>query len=103
MSIHVSSSVEASARRLFPNLSLDQAVRQMLLERAQKNLIKYQTMMRQYQDKYGIDFEVFRQKTISSDPSQEEEQDYFDWELAVTGIADMQTEIDQLKKSARSS
>jgi hypothetical protein len=103
MSIHVSSSIEASARRLFPNLSLDQAVRQMLLERAQKNLIKYQTMRRQYQDKYGMDFEVFRQIILSSDPAQEEEQDYFDWELAVTGIADMQTEIDQLKKSARSS
>ena len=99
MSIHVSRSIEASTRRLFPNLSLEQALVQILLERAQKNLIKYQTMRRQFQDKYGVDFEVFRKKTLSSEPSQEEEQDYFDWELAVTGSADMQAEIDQLRKS----
>ena len=102
MSIHVSRSIEASARRLFPNLSLEQALAQMLLERAQKNLIKYQAMMRQFQDKYGIDFEKFREKALSSELSQEEEQDYFDWELAVTGSVDMQAEIDQLQKSARS-
>jgi hypothetical protein len=99
MSINVSPSIEASARRLFPNLSLDQALAQMLLERAQKNLIRYQAMSRQFQEKYAMDFPRFRQKILSTSPPEEEEQDYFDWELATTGIEDMKAEIEKLQAS----
>jgi len=98
--MNVSPSIEASARRLFPNLSLDQAVAQMLLERAQKNLIRYQAMTRQFQEKYAMEFPDFRQKIQASSPSAEEEQDYFDWELATTGIEDMNAEIDKLQASS---
>jgi hypothetical protein len=47
----------------------------------------------------GIDatFETFRQTVLRSEPSFEVEQDYFDWELAVTGIADIEEEIDRLR------
>jgi len=89
--------LEASARRLFPNLTPEQAMVELLLERAHKNLIKYQTMARGYQKKYQQDFEAFRQKILSTQPDSVTEQDYFDWELAVTGIADMQDEIKRLK------
>jgi translation initiation factor 2 alpha subunit (eIF-2alpha) len=97
MSVDVTKSVEASARRLFPNMSLDQVLVELLLERAQKNLIKYQTMARQFEAKYGQDFETFREVVLHSEPISEVEQDYFDWELAVTGIADMKEEIERLK------
>jgi translation initiation factor 2 alpha subunit (eIF-2alpha) len=97
MSVDVTKSVEASARRLFPNMSLDQVLVELLLERAQKNLIKYQTMARQFEAKYDQDFETFREMVLHSEPISEVEQDYFDWELAVTGIADMKEEIERLK------
>jgi translation initiation factor 2 alpha subunit (eIF-2alpha) len=97
MSIDITKSVEASARRLFPNMSLDQVLVELLLERAQKNLIKYQTMARQFEAKYDQDFETFREMVLHSEPISEVEQDYFDWELAVTGIADMKEEIERLK------
>jgi len=93
----LTANVESSARRLFPNLTPEQAMVELLLERAQKNLIKYQTMARQFKAKYGQDFESFRQKVLSGQPDSITEQDYFDWELAVTGIADMQAEIKRLK------
>jgi len=35
---------------------------------------------------------------LHSEPSFEMEQDYFDWEMAVTGIADMEEEIKRLKE-----
>lgn len=89
--------IESSARRLFPNLSPEQAIVELLLERAQKNLIKYQTMAREFKIKYEQDFESFRAKTLSTKPDSGTEQDYFDWELAVTGMADMQDEIKRLK------
>jgi len=70
---------------------------ELLLERAQRNLIKYKAMARRFEAKYGQDFETFRQMILNSEPSFEMEQDYFDWELAVTGIADMEEEIERLK------
>jgi hypothetical protein len=80
-------------------MSLEQALTTMLLERAQRNLIKYQTMARQFQAKYGQDFETFRQSVLDTHPSQDVEQDYFEWELAITGITDMEEEIQRLRDS----
>lgn len=89
--------VEASARRLFPNLSLDQIMAELLLERAQKNLIKYQAALRQFEAKYPQGFDAVRAAVSGGEISAELEQDYFDWELAVTGVGDMREEIDHLK------
>ncbi len=89
--------VEASAHRLFPNLSLDQIMAELLLERAQKNLIKYQSALRQFEAKYPQGFDPLRAAVSSGESSAEMEQDYFDWELAVTGVGDMREEIDRLK------
>ncbi len=92
--------IEASAKRLFPNLPPEQAIAELLLERAQKNLIKYQAAAREFETKYRQDFETFRKKILSSRPDSATEQDYFDWELAVTGAADMQAEIKALRKKS---
>jgi len=89
--------IESSARRLFPNLTPERAIVELLLERAQKNLIKYQTTARQFEAKYGREFAEFRKVILSGQPDSATEQDYFDWELAVTGIADMKAEIKRLK------
>ena len=89
-----------SAHRLFPGLSLDQAIAQLLLEHAQRNLIKYQAMARTFEAKYRQDFQAFRRTVLASEPTFEVEQDYFDWELAVTEISDMAQEIQRLKTLA---
>jgi hypothetical protein len=90
--------IESSAKRLFPNLNPEQAIVELLLERAQKNLIKYQSAAHEFEAKYSQDFEAFRKKILSSKPNSTVEQDYFDWELAVTGAADMQDEIKRLEE-----
>ncbi len=91
------STIEASARRLFPNLSFDEALVELLLEKAQKNLIKYQAAARQFEAKYPQGFEGLRRQVSQAETSAEMEQDYFDWELAVTGAADMVEEVERLK------
>lgn len=101
MNVSTATMVKISAQRLFPDLSLDQVLAKLLLERAQKNLIKYRTMARQFKTKYGQDFEPFRHKIVHSEPTFEVEQDYFDWEMAVTGITDMEKEIQRLKSSGQ--
>ena len=95
---NVEAIVADSAKRLFPGLSKNEALASLLLERAQRNLIKYQSQGRQYESKYGRPFEAFRQTVIGGEPGSEQEQDYFDWELAVTGAEDMKLEIDRLSE-----
>jgi len=99
MAQNLASTVQSSAKRLFPGLSTEQAFAELLLERAQKNLIKYQAMAHRFEARYGQNFEQFRRKVLQSKPGFEMEQDYFDWEMAVTGISDMTEEIDRLQKS----
>jgi hypothetical protein len=96
MSANTTAILETSARQLFPDLSLNQVWTELLLERARKNLIKYQTLARRFEAKYKQSFPAFRQWILSSEPPAEAEQDYFDWELAVTGIGDMEREIKRL-------
>jgi hypothetical protein len=91
------STVEASAHRLFPNLSLDQVMVELLLERAQKNLIKYQSVVRQFETRYPQGFDAMRDAVIRDTATAAGEQDYFDWELAVSGVGDMTEEIERLK------
>ncbi|MDX9952971.1 MAG: hypothetical protein RBT75_02700 [Anaerolineae bacterium] len=98
MSISTTTVLETSARRLFPNQSLEEVLTELLLERAQKNLLKYQVMARQFAAKYEQDFGVFREKVLNSDPDFEVEQDYYDWEMAVTGMEDMKQEIERLRR-----
>lgn len=88
--------LESSAKRLFPNRKPEQALAELLLEKAQKNLIKYQSRAAQFQEKYQEVFDSFRKKMIDAKLNSIAEQDYFDWELAVTGIEDMQDEIKKL-------
>jgi len=88
--------LESSAKRLFPNRKPEQAIAELLLEKAQKNLIKYQSMARQFQEKYQETFDSFRKKMLAAKLNSSAEQDYFDWELAATGIEDMQDEIKKL-------
>ena len=96
MNANANAILETSARRLFPDLSLDQVFAELLLERTRKNLIKYQTLARRFEAKYKQSFPAFRQWILNSEPPPEVEQDYFDWELAVTGIGDMEQESKRL-------
>lgn len=96
MGIRETTILEDSVRRLFPNVERDQALAELLLERAQRNLIKHQSAARQFEVKYGRGFDDFRSMVLSSEPDETAEQDYFDWEAAITGLADMREEIDRL-------
>ena len=71
--------IEQSVKRLFPGVRSEHAIKELLLERAQKNLIRYQLMVRKFELKYSVNFELFRQKILSSKPEFEIEQDYFDY------------------------
>ncbi len=98
MTLDAEAVVTTSAKRLFPGLTKDEVFASLLFERAQRNLIKYQSQARQFETKYQRPFQEFRQMIIEGEPAEEEEQDYFDWELAVTGVEDMTIELNRLSE-----
>ena len=67
MTLEAEGILTKSARRLFPNLSTNEVLAELLLERAQKNLIKYQAIARQYEAKYVTDFADFRSLILESE------------------------------------
>ncbi len=79
-----------------PDRTPEEALAALLPDEARRNLMKYRAMDRRFQQKYQTTFAEFRQKVVGADTSFEEEQDYFDWELAVTGIEEMEQIITDL-------
>jgi len=86
--------------RLMPDRTPEEALAALLLDEARRNLMKYRAMDRRFQQKYQTTFAEFRQKVVGADTSFEGEQDYFDWELAITGIGEMEEEIRNLETLA---
>jgi hypothetical protein len=92
--------LRSSVDRLMPDRTPEEALAALLLDEARRNLVKYRAMDRRFQQKYQTTFAEFRQKVVGADTSFEEEQDYFDWELAITGIGEMEEEIRSLETLA---
>jgi len=65
--------LQDSAQRLFPDLDSDPVLAQLLLERAQKNLITYRSAVRDFESRYGVDSPTFRQQIIAGQPAFEVE------------------------------
>ena len=89
--------LRSSVDRLMPDRTPEKALAALLLDEARRSLMKYRAMDRRFQQKYRTTFAEFRRKVVGTDTNFEEEQDYFDWELAVTGIEEMEEEIRNLE------
>ena len=86
-----------SMERLMPSQTLEEGLRDLLLQQVRRNLVKYRAMTQRFREKYETDFDSFRQKVLAGEPDFETEQDYFDWEMAITGTAEMEEEIRRLE------
>jgi hypothetical protein len=52
--------------------------------------LKYQTALRRFEAKYPQGFAALRESVTHERAGAEQEQDYFDWELAVSGVEEDQ-------------
>jgi hypothetical protein len=63
--------------------------------------LKYQTALRHFEVQYPQGFAALREAVTHEQAGAEQEQDYFDWELAITGVSDMTGEIEHLKCASK--
>ena len=96
----VNNEVTESLRRLEPSKDINGSIIKLLLLKAKRELVKYTLMDRNFQRKYETSFQEFSKSEKMKNPDFEIEQDYFDWELAMTGIEEMKAEITKLKELA---
>jgi len=81
--------------------SVEESLTKLLLVQARRNSLKYQMMDRRFRKKYQKAFEPFRAERVGSPMPFEVEQNYFDWELAITGMDEMREEIERLEEFLR--
>jgi hypothetical protein len=85
-----------SLSHLEPANNVDESLRRLLMGKAKNDLLKYEVVCRGFQKKYKMDFEAFRTSDLMKEPPHEVEQDYFDWELAITRIDEVKRQLDKL-------
>lgn len=89
--------LESSLERLEPTGDYNQSLAKVLLAHARRNLAKYDLMTKNFEKKYGMSFAEFSNSDLMKEPAFEVEQDFFDWDMAVTGLEDMHQEIQLLE------
>jgi hypothetical protein len=63
------------------------------------DLMKYRLINQRFQKEYGIDFSAFRTSNWMEQPSSKVEQDYFDWEMAVTMVEELEDMLKMLHQA----
>jgi hypothetical protein len=76
---------------------INTAVAKLLLMKNQRELTKYELICKNFEKKYKTDFVNFKSKINRDEIDYHTEQDFFDWDMAITAIEDIKKEIEYLK------
>ena len=97
MTITIDSVLVESLEKLEAGMKPNDGIRKLLIDKARKELIKYDLINRNFEDEYRMTFFEFRDSDLMKKPSEDIENDYFDWEMTVTILDDMRKEIEKLE------
>lgn len=96
MAVTIEPTLIESIKTLESGLRPNEGIKKLLIEKARNELIKYNLISRNFEEKYQMSFHEFKDSELMKKPSEDIEQDYFDWEMAVTISDDMRQEIKRL-------
>ena len=85
--------------RLEPGDDLDRSLRKLLTEKARHDLMKYRLIDQRFHRDYGMAFLAFKASDRMKQPTSSTEQDYFDWEMAVTMIDELEDTLRILQET----
>ncbi len=88
-------------KKLTSKDGVDEGIKSLLIEKARRELLKYDSIVKDFEKKYNMNFKQFGNSELMKEPSFEIEQDYFDWEMAVTVIEDVKEELEKLEKKTK--
>lgn len=85
--------------RLEPADDPDESLKRLLLDKIRGELRKYDVIRQDFEKKYKMEFFAFKESGLMKEPTYEVEQDYFDWELAITRIDELREELQRLSNN----
>ena len=77
--------------------SLEESLNEILRNEIQRKIKKHRLMITHFERKYNMDFDNFEEKRVTKEMPYEIERDYFEWDMAITLIEDLEEELSQLK------
>ena len=97
----INKSLEQGIKHIFPDATLEESLKDMVMSEIKRKLLSFELIDNQYKGKYKMKFEEFFKNVIENKkPSFDEEEDYFNWEMAVTGIKELTKELNNITAKA---
>ena len=81
--------IKEAIAHLDPNGDFGEGVARLYKEKIFRDTVKYELMIKNFKKKYKMDYHSFKEKVKNEDVTFEEEQDFFDWDMAITAIQDL--------------
>ena len=83
--------------KIEPEHSFDRSILRLLEKEVVRKIIKYRFIIHGFEKKYCTTFDKFEMMIKESKPAFAEEQDYYDWDMAVTALEDMEQELQKVR------
>ena len=77
--------------------SIEGSLNEILKNEIQRKIRKNMLMINHFERKYNMKFETFEEERVTKEMPYEKERDYFEWDIAVTLIEDLNEELVQLE------
>ncbi len=89
--------LEQGIKHIYPDVPLEESLKKMVQSEIKRKLLSFELVDVQYKKKYEMEFEVFFKSTIEDKkPDYDAEQDYFNWEMAVTATRELKKDLDKI-------
>ena len=95
--LHIDTEILNTIGKIEPERSLDRSILRLLEREVVKRITKYQLMIHGFKNKYRVTFDEFEKRIKESKPAFAEEQDYYDWDMAITANEDMEQELRRVR------
>jgi hypothetical protein len=92
--VNIDERLQETIEHLLPGFSdINIGLGHLLAREIERELAVYEQMDKNFADHYGMSFDEFGISDLMRDPPFAVEQDYFDWELAVTIIQQLRQDL----------
>ena len=94
----ISEELAKKIRKITSKEIIEDGVKDLLISKSRAELIKYDTIIKEFEKKYGTTFDNFKNSRDLHNLESDVEQDFFDWEMAVTIVDELKEELRKLEE-----
>jgi hypothetical protein len=76
----------------------EESLNEILRNEIQRKIKKSMLMIKHFERKYKMEFEAFEENKVDKKMPYEMERDYFEWDMAITLIEDLELQMNQLER-----